>query len=313
MDDMAAHRISANPMHGPNKLKLGVFNINCNGGLTISLAPERWKADWPEVVKATIMADEAGHDFILPVAKWHGYGGKSNNLHRSYETLTHGAALGALTKHAAMFCTVHVPLVTPAFTAKAMATIDHVSGGRFGLNIVVGNAVENAMFGAPDIPHEDYYGYAWCFPGLFTHAYHSQSRCDGPGNFGRTSVNRFHVLDRIPFTQDIQRIAVGDSEILSAELITSREVLVLGRETGRTTVIVWFANGASREFRFAVQRDLYQGIFFDRMRFPSPAEDPERQFVCFCKYCQRIASDSGLGYVLLSASGEMTSPAFAGS
>jgi hypothetical protein len=51
---------------------------------------------------------------------------------------------------------------------------------------------------------EDYYGYAWCWPGLFTHAYHSQPRCDGPGNYGRTSVNRFHILDRIPFTHDFK-------------------------------------------------------------------------------------------------------------
>jgi hypothetical protein len=51
---------------------------------------------------------------------------------------------------------------------------------------------------------EDYYGYAWCWPQLFTHAYHSQSRCDGPGNYGRTSVNRFHILDRIPFTKDFK-------------------------------------------------------------------------------------------------------------
>jgi hypothetical protein len=51
---------------------------------------------------------------------------------------------------------------------------------------------------------EDYYGYAWCWPGKFTHAYHSQSRCDGPGNYGRTSVNRFHILDRIPFAKDFR-------------------------------------------------------------------------------------------------------------
>lgn len=51
---------------------------------------------------------------------------------------------------------------------------------------------------------EDYYGYAWCWPGLFTHAYHSQSRCDGPANYGRTSVNRFHIIDRIPFTKDFR-------------------------------------------------------------------------------------------------------------
>ena len=51
---------------------------------------------------------------------------------------------------------------------------------------------------------EDYYGYAWCWPALFTHAFHSQSRCDGPGNYGRTSVNRFDILDRIPFTKDFK-------------------------------------------------------------------------------------------------------------
>jgi len=51
---------------------------------------------------------------------------------------------------------------------------------------------------------EDYYGYAWCWPGLFTHAYHAQPRCDGPNNYGRTSVNRFHILDRIPFTRDFK-------------------------------------------------------------------------------------------------------------
>ena len=148
MDDAAARANSANPINGPNRLKLGVFNINCNGGLTVSKAPERWKADWPDVVKATVMADDAGYDFILPVAKWHGYGGESNNLSRCWETLTHGAALGALTKHAAMFCTVHVPLVTAVFAAKAMATIDHATGGRAGLNIVCGwNADEFDMHG----------------------------------------------------------------------------------------------------------------------------------------------------------------------
>jgi hypothetical protein len=51
---------------------------------------------------------------------------------------------------------------------------------------------------------EDYYGYAWCCPALFTHAYHNQTRCDGPGNHGRTSVNRWHILDRIPFAHDFR-------------------------------------------------------------------------------------------------------------
>ncbi|MBN1490968.1 MAG: DUF2961 domain-containing protein, partial [Phycisphaerae bacterium] len=51
---------------------------------------------------------------------------------------------------------------------------------------------------------EDYYGYAWCNNQLFVHAYHNQARCDGPGNYGHTSVNRWHILDRIPFTRDFR-------------------------------------------------------------------------------------------------------------
>ena len=61
---------------------------------------------------------------------------------------------------------------------------------------------------------------------------------------------------RLTFNQEIQRIAVGDTEILSAEVISSRELLLLGRETGRTTLIVWFTNGTSNEYRFSVERDL---------------------------------------------------------
>jgi len=51
---------------------------------------------------------------------------------------------------------------------------------------------------------EDYFGYAWCWPGVYTQAYHAQSRCDGPGNFGQTANNRFHILDNIPFTSSFK-------------------------------------------------------------------------------------------------------------
>jgi hypothetical protein len=51
---------------------------------------------------------------------------------------------------------------------------------------------------------EDYYGYAWCCPTPFTHAYHNQPRCDGPANYGHTAVNRWHIIDRIPFEKDFR-------------------------------------------------------------------------------------------------------------
>ncbi|MBU0641515.1 MAG: DUF2961 domain-containing protein [Planctomycetes bacterium] len=51
---------------------------------------------------------------------------------------------------------------------------------------------------------EDYYGYAWCCNEPFTHAYHNQPRCDGPGNYGHTAVNRWHIIDRIPFKKSFR-------------------------------------------------------------------------------------------------------------
>ncbi len=51
---------------------------------------------------------------------------------------------------------------------------------------------------------EDYFGYAWCSNEPFQHAFHNQTRCDGPANFGNTSLNRWHVLDRIPFAQSMR-------------------------------------------------------------------------------------------------------------
>lgn len=51
---------------------------------------------------------------------------------------------------------------------------------------------------------EDYFGYAWCAPEVYTQAYHAQSRVDGPGNFGHTSNVRFHVMDDIPFTSSFK-------------------------------------------------------------------------------------------------------------
>jgi hypothetical protein len=37
---------ASNPLFGRNRFKLGVFSANCDGGLTMSLAPECWRADW---------------------------------------------------------------------------------------------------------------------------------------------------------------------------------------------------------------------------------------------------------------------------
>jgi alkanesulfonate monooxygenase SsuD/methylene tetrahydromethanopterin reductase-like flavin-dependent oxidoreductase (luciferase family) len=123
---------------GSNPYKFGLFGANCAGGMTLSAAPERWGADWDQIVDVYRMADAAGIEFILPIAKWRGLGGKADMWGRSFETFTHSAAAGAITRHIGVFVTAHVPIIMPAFAAKAITTIDHVTHGRAGLNIVCG-------------------------------------------------------------------------------------------------------------------------------------------------------------------------------
>ena len=110
------------PMRGPNKFKLGVFSANADGGLTLTRVKERWQASWDGIVAAAQMADAAGIEFFLPIARWKGFGGEMNSREHSFETFTFAAGLAGLTKSIALFSTVHVPMVHPVFAAKALAT-----------------------------------------------------------------------------------------------------------------------------------------------------------------------------------------------
>jgi hypothetical protein len=44
----------------------------------------------------------------------------------------------------------------------------------------------------------------------------------------------------------------------------------------------------------AADSGLFQGLFLDRIRFPSPSIDPWRDLACFCDHCTRLAADTGL-------------------
>jgi alkanesulfonate monooxygenase SsuD/methylene tetrahydromethanopterin reductase-like flavin-dependent oxidoreductase (luciferase family) len=140
------------PLANRSGFKLGIFSINADGGLAITTVPERWRATWADNVAAARLADEAELDFVLPIARWKGFGGTTRTREHSFETFTWAAGIAAATRRIAVFATVHVPLVHPVYAAKALATVDHISGGRAGLNIVVGwNPAEFAMFGVtPD-------------------------------------------------------------------------------------------------------------------------------------------------------------------
>jgi len=49
---------------------------------------------------------------------------------------------------------------------------------------------------------EDYFGYAWCNPELFTNCYHNQTI--SMSNRGHISVNRWHITDNVPFQSSFE-------------------------------------------------------------------------------------------------------------
>jgi hypothetical protein len=43
-----------------------------------------------------------------------------------------------------------------------------------------------------------------------------------------------------------------------------------------------------------LKKDIFQGVFLDRIRFPSPMTNPREQLACFCPYCCKKASEQGI-------------------
>lgn len=136
-------------------LKLGIFMPNCSNMPCISTHkpnPEDWRFD--ENVRIARAAEDAGFDFLFPVSRWWGFGGETNFLGTSLETMTWASGLLVATERIQIFSTVHVPVFNPVVVAKMGATLDHISAGRWGINIVSGwNTAEFHMMGVDVLDH----------------------------------------------------------------------------------------------------------------------------------------------------------------
>jgi alkanesulfonate monooxygenase SsuD/methylene tetrahydromethanopterin reductase-like flavin-dependent oxidoreductase (luciferase family) len=145
-------------LNAENPLKLGIFATNLRGGATLADVEGNVEGTWEENVRLARWADRLGLDAVVPIARWRGYGGDANLGDRSFETFTWAAGLLALTRRIQVFATMHVPLGHPVAVAKMAATVDHISDGRFGLNVVAGwNTDELAMFGVTQREHDERY------------------------------------------------------------------------------------------------------------------------------------------------------------
>ena len=148
------------PLYNGQKLKLGVFSINCSNGVNISHAPTTHRITWQHQLEIARRADAMGFELLLPVARWRGFGGTTDFNGESFETYTWAAGLAQATKSIMVAATSHVPTIHPIVAAKQATTIDHISNGRFALNLVMGwFTPEMQMFDGTQRAHDDRYRY----------------------------------------------------------------------------------------------------------------------------------------------------------
>jgi pyrimidine oxygenase len=146
-----------------NRLELGLFLPNTSGGTIIAAStPPKSVPSFADNRDITLAAERAGFDFVLSQVKWRGYGGPSRQWDVSLESFTLMSALAAVTSRIRLYASVAIRTMHPAVTAKMAATIDDVSGGRFGVNIVAGwNKFEYAQMGL--WAEDDYFAHRYAF------------------------------------------------------------------------------------------------------------------------------------------------------
>jgi alkanesulfonate monooxygenase SsuD/methylene tetrahydromethanopterin reductase-like flavin-dependent oxidoreductase (luciferase family) len=149
------------PVFNDNRMKLGVFGQNVSHGCCITLAETTFEPTYEHSVKIARKADALGFELLVPVGRWRGFGGPTDFNGTCMETYTWAAAMATQTEKIMVFSTSHVPTIHPIVAAKQGATIDHISKGRWGLNIVCGwFTPEMEMFSAKQMPHDERYQYA---------------------------------------------------------------------------------------------------------------------------------------------------------
>ena len=125
--------------HRPSQHKdFGVFLPVANGGWIISKTAPVLDGLYETNRAAAVKADEVGMDFVMSMGKFRGFGGETDHWGTALESVTMMAGIAEATKNVKIWATIHPLLQNPAVAAKMSATLDHISGGRAGLNIVAG-------------------------------------------------------------------------------------------------------------------------------------------------------------------------------
>ena len=119
-------------------MQLGVFIPIGNNGWLISTTSPQYMPSFELNRTIVEKAERFGFDFALSMIKLRGFGGPSEFWDHNLESFTLMAGLAAVTKRIQLFATCAVLTMPPAIAARMAVTIDSISHGRFGVNIISG-------------------------------------------------------------------------------------------------------------------------------------------------------------------------------
>ncbi|MDP9896860.1 alkanesulfonate monooxygenase SsuD/methylene tetrahydromethanopterin reductase-like flavin-dependent oxidoreductase (luciferase family) [Variovorax boronicumulans] len=165
-----------------NKLKLAVFGFN--GGAAFTNHPDRYRPTWESNVRIAQMADRMGMEGAISASRWKAFARDGHYSGDLYETFTWAAGIAAVTKRLCVMSTVHLSVMHPIISAKMSATVDLISNGRHGLNLVCGwYPAEMGMFGAAMGDHDDRYALAEEWVPAFDRLWKDEHSFDYKGKF----------------------------------------------------------------------------------------------------------------------------------
>jgi alkanesulfonate monooxygenase SsuD/methylene tetrahydromethanopterin reductase-like flavin-dependent oxidoreductase (luciferase family) len=120
------------------QMQLGVFIPIGNNGWLISTTSPQYMPTFDLNRAIVEKAERFGFDFALSMIKLHGFGGPSQFWEHNLESFTLMAGLAPVTTRIQLFATCAVLTMPPPIAARMAVTIDSISHGRFGVNIISG-------------------------------------------------------------------------------------------------------------------------------------------------------------------------------
>ncbi len=124
------------------RLELGVFMPVGSNGFLMSKHTPRYHPSFAHHRAIAEAAEVGGLDYLFWMGKWMGFGGETGFWENTIEPIALASAIASVTTRVKLFSTINPLIYHPAVAAKLIATVDEISGGRFGINIVTGNTLE---------------------------------------------------------------------------------------------------------------------------------------------------------------------------